>query len=180
MNINLKFYKDQSHFCGDICKTILSFKNHQFSIYFAYFASFVLPKSSKIDNFLRLMEFFENWKSKCHNLMEKSTPVLGYRLLPSLSNKQFKNYSFLRSPCSWRKSIHNKYKFISIVMWLSGCHNPSQRGNIVDRKLAWSHRKFRLISTHLLLLRVDCVKLSEISYFFLENINSFEKGIYFL
>jgi len=61
-----------------------------------------------------------------------------------------------------------------------GCHNPSQRGNIVDRKLAWSHRKFRLISTHLLLLRVDCVKLSEISYFFLENINSFEKGIYFL
>ena len=99
MNINLKFYKDQSHFCGDICKTILSFKNHQFSIYFAYFASFVLPKSSKIDNFLRLMEFFENWKSKCHNLMEKSTPVLGYRLLPSLSNKQFKNYSFLRSPC---------------------------------------------------------------------------------
>ena len=61
-----------------------------------------------------------------------------------------------------------------------GCHNPSQRGNIVDRKLAWSHRKFRLISTHLLLLRVDWVKLSEISYFFLEKINSFETGFYFL
>ena len=35
------------------------------------------------------------------HLMEKSTPVLGYRLLPSLSNKQFKNYSFLRSPCMY-------------------------------------------------------------------------------
>ena len=34
--------------------------------------------------------------------------------------------------------------------------------------------------THLLLLQLDFVKLSEISYFFLENINSFEKGIYFL
>ena len=35
--------------------------------------------------------------SKCHNLIEKSTPVLGYRCKPSLSNKQFINYSFIRS-----------------------------------------------------------------------------------
>ena len=62
----------------------------------------------------------------------------------------------------------------------SGCHNPRQRGNIVDRKFALSHRKFQLISTHLLLSWVYWVKLSEKSYFFLEKINSFQTGIYFL
>ena len=62
----------------------------------------------------------------------------------------------------------------------AGCHNPSPRGYIVDRKFALSHRKFQLISTHLLLSQVDLVKLSKISYFFLNKINSFERGIYFL
>ena len=33
LNISLKFHKDPSFRCGDICKTILSFKNHQFSMY---------------------------------------------------------------------------------------------------------------------------------------------------
>ena len=51
VNISLKFHKDRSFRCGDICKTILSFKNHQFSMHFAYFYSYVLPKSSKMDNF---------------------------------------------------------------------------------------------------------------------------------
>ena len=60
MNISLKFHKDRSFRWGDICKTILSFKNHQFSMYFAYFHSFALPKSSKMDNLWRLMEF--SWK----------------------------------------------------------------------------------------------------------------------
>ena len=30
MNICLKFHKDQSFYCGDIYKTTLTFKNHQF------------------------------------------------------------------------------------------------------------------------------------------------------
>ena len=51
MNISLKFHKDRSFCCGDICKTILTFKNHQFSMYFAYFHSFAPPKSSKMYNF---------------------------------------------------------------------------------------------------------------------------------
>ena len=58
VNISLKFHKDRSFRCGDICNTILSFKNHQFSMYFAYFHSFALPKSSKMNIFWRLMEFF--------------------------------------------------------------------------------------------------------------------------
>ena len=37
MNVSVKFQKDPSFCCGDICKTIMTFKNHQFSIYFAFF-----------------------------------------------------------------------------------------------------------------------------------------------
>ena len=51
MNISLKFHKDRSFCCGDICKTIRTFKNHQFSMYFAYFHSYAPPKPSNIDNY---------------------------------------------------------------------------------------------------------------------------------
>ena len=51
MKINLKFHKDLSFRCGDICKTILTFKNHQFLLYFAYFHIFAPPKSSQMDNY---------------------------------------------------------------------------------------------------------------------------------
>ena len=51
MKISLKFHKDLSFRCGDICKTILTFKNHQFSMYFAYFHIFAPPKSSQMDNY---------------------------------------------------------------------------------------------------------------------------------
>ena len=49
--ISLKFHKDRSFRCGDICTTILTYKNHQFSMYFAYFHSFAPPKSSKMENY---------------------------------------------------------------------------------------------------------------------------------
>ena len=51
MNISLKFHKDLSFLCGYICKTILTFKNHQFSMYFAYFHIFAPSKSSQMDNY---------------------------------------------------------------------------------------------------------------------------------
>ena len=51
MKISLKFHKNLSFRCGDISKTILTFKNHQFSMYLAYFHTFAAPKSSKMDNF---------------------------------------------------------------------------------------------------------------------------------
>ena len=44
MNISLKFHKDLSFRCEDICKTILTFKNYQFSMFFAYFHIFAPPK----------------------------------------------------------------------------------------------------------------------------------------
>ena len=49
INISFKFHKDPSFSCRDICKTILTFENHQFSMYFAYFHRFAPPMSSKMD-----------------------------------------------------------------------------------------------------------------------------------
>ena len=60
INISLKFHKDRSFHCGDICKTILTFKNHQFSMYFAYFHSYAPPKLSRISIYRKIMEFLEN------------------------------------------------------------------------------------------------------------------------
>ena len=60
MNTSLKFHKDMSFRCGDICQTILTFKNHRFSMYFAYFHSFAPPKSTQMDNYWIIMIFF--WK----------------------------------------------------------------------------------------------------------------------
>ena len=60
MNINIKFHKGLSFRCGDIRKTILTFKNHWFSMYFAFFHSFEPPTSSKMDICLIIMEIFEN------------------------------------------------------------------------------------------------------------------------
>ena len=47
MNKSIKFHKDRSFRCGDIFKTILTFKNHQFSMYFAYIYSFATSKVFK-------------------------------------------------------------------------------------------------------------------------------------
>ena len=60
INISLKFHKDPSFRCGDICKTVLTFKSHQFSMYFPYFHSYTPQKFSKMDNYWMVMEFF--WK----------------------------------------------------------------------------------------------------------------------
>ena len=51
MKISLKFHNDLSFRCGDICKTLLTFNNHKFSTYLAFFHTFAPPKSSKMDNF---------------------------------------------------------------------------------------------------------------------------------
>ena len=51
INLSFKFHKDRSFCCGDICKTILTFKNHQFAMYFTYFHILAPPKSSKVKNY---------------------------------------------------------------------------------------------------------------------------------
>ena len=94
MNMSLKFHKDLSFRCGDICKTILTFKNHQFSMYFAYFHSFAPSKSSKMDNYWITINIFGNKISKCTFLMNKQTPVPAHRLLCGPGNKKIVFDSF--------------------------------------------------------------------------------------
>ena len=82
---------------------------------------------------------------------------------------------------NYRRSLQDfKQKKHEARMMQSGCHNPMPRGHIVPRKFALSHRKFQLISTHLLLLRVNWVKLSDIRYLSLQKINSCDKKNFLL
>ena len=59
MSLGLKFHKDPSFCFRDIHKTILTFKDHQFSMYFAYFHTFAPPMSSKMDDFYNNGYFLE-------------------------------------------------------------------------------------------------------------------------
>ena len=56
---HIKFHEDMSFRCGDICKTILVFFNHWFSMFFWYFRIYAPPKPSKMDNYWMIVEFFE-------------------------------------------------------------------------------------------------------------------------
>ena len=60
MNRSLKFHKDQSFRWGDIYKTVLPFKNHQFSMYFAYFYSYAPQKPWEMYDYQKIMQFFGN------------------------------------------------------------------------------------------------------------------------
>ena len=57
INISLK---DWSFRCGDICKTMRTFINHQFLMYFAHFNKYPPPKLSKTDNYWMTVEFIGN------------------------------------------------------------------------------------------------------------------------
>ena len=50
MNLTFKFHEDWRFRCRDICKSVPTFKNHQFSMYFPYSHNYVPQKSSKMDN----------------------------------------------------------------------------------------------------------------------------------
>ena len=54
----IKFHQDPSFRCRDICKTILVFFNHWFSMYFWYFCNYAPPKPSKMDNFWMIVGIF--------------------------------------------------------------------------------------------------------------------------
>ena len=99
MNISLKFYKDPSFHCGDICKMVLTFKSHQFSMYFPYFHSNTPQKSQRWKITEWSWNFFGNQFSKCTYALVKKTPVSVYRLLSSPSNKRIVFSGSRGSPC---------------------------------------------------------------------------------
>ena len=57
---HIKFHKDPSFHYGDIYKTILTFWKLPFSRHFPYFDIYKPQKSSKINNYWMLMDFFGN------------------------------------------------------------------------------------------------------------------------
>ena len=67
----LVLYVRERIWYNDICKTILTIKYHQFSMFFAYFHSMSPPKATKMDNFLIIMEFCGIYLSKCPNQKKK-------------------------------------------------------------------------------------------------------------
>ena len=101
LRLSLKYHKDLSFCCGVICKTLLTFKNHQFwcNLHISKVLRLQCLQRCIMYNFWMVKEFFGNYISKCPNIMDKKTPVWGYRLLSSPSNKQFIIYSLLWSPC---------------------------------------------------------------------------------
>ena len=57
---HMKFHKDPSFHCGDICKTILTLGKLLFSRYFPYFPIFAPKKSSKMNNYWMIIGVFGN------------------------------------------------------------------------------------------------------------------------
>ena len=57
---HIKFHKDQSFRCGDICKTILFIFNRWFSMHFSYSRNYTPYKSSEMDNYLIIIDIFGN------------------------------------------------------------------------------------------------------------------------
>ena len=100
MNMCLKFHKDWSFRWGDTCKTILSFKNHQFSMYFAYFHSFALPKGSFRPEWYRSVTvwhtFYKNVQKEKHwscmdptHDFDRISLINAFSYLPDICNVHF-------------------------------------------------------------------------------------------
>ena len=56
----IKFHKDRSFRCGDICKTILVFFNRWFSMYFSYSPDYTPLKPLEMDNYIITIHIFGN------------------------------------------------------------------------------------------------------------------------
>ena len=59
---HIKFHEDLSF--RDICKTILDFFNHWFSMYLWYFCNYEPQKPSKLDNYWMFVDFFFKTRSQ--------------------------------------------------------------------------------------------------------------------
>ena len=65
VSLSLKFYKDPSFCCGDICKTILKFVYSLIFYLFCIFSKFDHQSSPKILRYIKLSWTFEDTISKC-------------------------------------------------------------------------------------------------------------------
>ena len=74
MNRSLKFHKDRSFCCGDICKTILTFVWSLIFYVFSIFSKFELQSSFKLGNYKLGIWSFGNLIPKWSGFSEKMIP----------------------------------------------------------------------------------------------------------
>ena len=66
MSLSIKFHEDPSFGCGDICKTILMF----------------------VENYMKLVETYGNYISKCPGISENMAPILAHMVLLNRSHSK--------------------------------------------------------------------------------------------
>ena len=74
--------------------------NPWFLMHFLYLHIYAPPKPAKMDNYWMIIWYFWKKISKCPNLLDKMTSVLGYGLLPSPSYRQILFNRTFGTPCN--------------------------------------------------------------------------------
>ena len=87
MNKSLKFHKDRSFRCWDICKTILTFVLFLIFYVFSRFSKFEHQNSINIENYKLVILSFGNLISKCSGIAKILPPIL---VRTVLSNRNYK------------------------------------------------------------------------------------------
>ena len=93
MNKSLKFHKDRSFRCWDICKTILTFVLFLIFYVFSAFSKFEHQNSKNIENYKLVIWSFGNLISKCSGIAKILPPIL---VRTGLFNRNYKEKLFIQ------------------------------------------------------------------------------------
>ena len=129
IDYQIKFHKDRSFRCRDICKTILVFFNYWFSMYFWNFGNYAPPKPSKIDDYWIIL-------NGPISVKRKHQSQLIFCIL-RLSHRHIDFDSSQGTPCSCVSVGHQNYT----SGWVDGrlVNNSAQRlAKIVLHNTVWN------------------------------------------
>ena len=133
MNRSLKFHKDQSFCCGDICKTILTFVWSLIFYVICIFSKFEHQNSINLENYKLGIWSFGNLMSKCDRLSEHMKHLTAIEVIYKLRNKQKDYLISHETPCIsfWAvctckpaqlfSNNNNNYWSTWSVLWLIYC-----------------------------------------------------------
>ena len=93
MNKSLKFHKDWSFRCWDICKTILTFVLFLIFYVFSIFSKFEHQNSINIENYKLVIWSFGNLISKCSGIAKILPPIL---VRTVVFNRNYKEKLFIQ------------------------------------------------------------------------------------
>ena len=88
MNKSLKFHKDRSFRCWDICKTILTFVLFLIFYVFSIFSKFEHQNYINIENYKLVIWSFGNLISKCSGIAKILPPILVRTVLFNRNDKE--------------------------------------------------------------------------------------------